>query len=275
VAGSSAVQPIDGWPSANPDALSDRATAYALSKGVVVKLSPESAATPVAKVRPTVTLPAVSLDLTRLAGVSDDGSSLFSGRLADGGLTQVFQGTNLSRPSWDSAGNLWVADRGRGVVVVRAGRAAHVPIGDAGDGFDPRGVTALAVSRDGTRLAMLVRRGSEVEPWVARIERNGDTVTVASPRRVSSQVAEAVDLAWLDADTIDVLGSTGQTGLQVLELAVGSSRVRTSLTPDPRVTTIAAAPDRPVLLGDPTRTWRATAPSWTLVPDIDDAVYPG
>lgn len=276
VAGSAAIQPIDGWPSANPDALSDRATAYALSKGVVVKLSADSAATPVAKVRPTIGLPAVSLDLTRVAGVSEDGASLYSGRLADGALTDVYEGSDLSRPSWDSAGNLWVADRGRGVIMVRGTRMSRMPIGDVPSGFDPRGVTALAVSRDGTRLAMLVRRGSQVEPWVARIERTSGNVTVAAPRRVTSQVVEAVGIAWLDADTIAVLGSTGQTSLDVLELGVGSSRaIRTIVTPDSHATTIAAAPDRPLLLGDGTSTWRATAPSWTLVADIDDAVYPG
>lgn len=276
VSGTGAVQPIDAWPSADPDALSDRATAYALSKGSVVKLSAESQATPVAKVRPDIQLPGVSVDLTRLAGISEDGTTLLTGKLADGQLTQVFVGSDLSRPSWDSAGNVWVADRGRGVVVVRGTRATRLPISQASDGFDPRGVTAVAVSRDGTRLAMLVRRGSEVEPWVARIERNGDNVAVAAPRRVTSQVVEAVDLAWQDADTLAVLGSTGQTALDVLELGVGSSQMRVAKAPDSQVVTIAAAPDRPVLLGDGTsKTWRATAPSWVLVGDTSDAVYPG
>ena len=276
VGGSAAVQPIDSWPSVNPDALSARATAYALSKGVVVKLSADSASTPVAKVRPAIALPAVSLDLTRLAGVGDNGSTLFSGRLDDGALSPVFEGSDLSRPSWDSAGNLWVADRGRGVVLLRGTKATRVAIGDVQPGFDPAGVTALAVSRDGTRLAMLVRRGSDIEPWVARIERSGDQIKVAAPRRVTAEVVEAVDLAWLDADTIAVLGSSaGQSQLDVIELGVGSSRMRTTLAPDKRATTVAAAPDRPELLGDGTSTWRATVPSWTLVPGVTDAVYPG
>jgi hypothetical protein len=169
-----------------------------------------------------------------------------------------------------------VADRGRGVVLLRGTKATRVAIGDVQPGFDPAGVTALAVSRDGTRLAMLVRRGSDIEPWVARIERSGDQIKVAAPRRVTAEVVEAVDLAWLDADTIAVLGSSaGQSQLDVIELGVGSSRMRTTLAPDKRATTVAAAPDRPELLGDGTSTWRATVPSWTLVPGVTDAVYPG
>jgi hypothetical protein len=274
VAGSGAVQPIDSWPSADPNALSDRATAYALAKGSIVKLSPEGAATPVAKVRPAIELPAVSLDLSRLAGVSEDGTTLYSGKLADGQLAPVLSGSDLSRPSWDSAGNLWVADRGSGVVVVRGTRATRIQITDVGKGFDPRGVTAVSVSRDGTRLAMLVRRGSVVEPWIARIERSSG-IAVAAPQRVTTQVVEAVDLAWLDADTLAVLGSTGESPLDLLEVRLGSSRMRTTVTPGSAVVTVAAAPDRPVLLGDTDATWRATAPSWTVVPNVTDAVYPG
>ena len=275
VAGSAAVQPIDAWPSVNPDALSARATAYALAKGAVVKLSAEGAATPVAKVRPTISQPGVSLDLTKLAALSSGGSQLYVGKLGDGTLTLAYTGSDLSRPSWDSSGDVWISDRGVGLVVVTGTRARRIPVGDVGPGFDPHGITAVAVSRDGTRLAMLVRRGSVVEPWVARIERSGDALKVASPRRVTGAVIEAVDVAWLDADTLSVLGSSGQNALEVLELGVGSARTRRSAAPDSRATTIAAAPDRPVLLGDGTSTWRATAPSWTLVAGVTDAVYPG
>jgi hypothetical protein len=274
VAGSGAVQPIDSWPSADPNALSDRASAYALAKGTIVKLSPDGASTPVTKVRPAIQLPAVSLDLSRLAGIAEDGATLYSGKLADGQLAPVFTGSDLSRPSWDSAGNVWVADRGRGVVVVRGTRATRIQISDAGKGFDPLGITALSVSRDGTRLAMLVRRGSVVEPWVARIERSSG-IAVAAPRRVTTQVVEAVDLAWLDADTLAVLGSTGETPLDLIEVRLGSARLGTTVTPGSGLVTVAAAPDRPVLLGDGTSTWRATSPSWTVVPNATDAVYPG
>jgi len=226
-------------------------------------------------VRPTISQPGVSLDLTKLAALSSGGSQLYVGKLDDGTLTLAYTGSDLSRPSWDSSGDVWISDRGVGLVVVTGTRARRIPVGDVGPGFDPHGITAVAVSRDGTRLAMLVRRGSVVEPWVARIERSGDALKVASPRRVTGAVIEAVDLAWLDADTLSVLGSSGQNALEVLELGVGSARTRRSAAPDSRATTIAAAPDRPVLLGDGTSTWRATAPSWTLVAGVTDAVYPG
>ena len=96
-----------------------------------------------------------------------------------------------------------------------------------------------------------------------------------SPRRVTTQVVEAVDLAWLDADTLAVLGSTGETPRDLLEVRLGSSRMRTTVTPGSDVVTVAAAPDRPVLLGNEATTWRSTAPSWTVVPNASDAVYPG
>lgn len=278
VGGSASVQPIDGWPGADPTVLSARASGYGMSRGSVVKVSIDGVLTPVAKIRPTLVLPAVSLDSTQVAGLSAGRRTLLVGKLADGPLSPVYSGDDLSRPSFDSAGNVWFVDRGTGLLVDQAGRVVSVPVGDLGEqgaGFDARSITALAVSRDGTRIALLVRRGTLVEPWVARIERNGSTVKVAAPRRVASGVLEALDLAWADADTVAVLGATAQTSLEVLELGVGTPRVRTTAAPDSRATTLAAAPDRPLLLGDGTTTWRGTSPSWTLVPGVTDAVYPG
>ena len=275
VPGASPVQPIDSWSVPNPDGLSATAVGYGLSKGALVRFAADSQLLPVTRPRPTIDLPAVSLDSARLAGLSADHRRLSVGKLTDTALTSVYSGTDLSRPSWDSAGNVWVADRGAGIIMVHDRQAVVMPVADLTHGFDVRSVTAVAMSRDGTRLAMLARRGSVVEPWVARVERAGGSVKLSSPQRVAPGVVDSLDLAWLDAGTLAVLGTESQTSLEVLELGVGSSRIRRTAAPDSRVTMLAAAPGRPLLVANDTSTWRFVSPSWSVQDGVTDPVYPG
>jgi hypothetical protein len=143
----------------------------------------------------------------------------------------------------------------------------------------PQGITnanliEAAVSRDGTRMALLVGRGTRVEPLVARVERIGDTVRVASPRRIEGTLTEAVDLAWADADTLAVLGTSGASSLEVLLLDVGSSRLRRIGAPEGSVA-LAAAPSRPLLVGAGDSVFRNTGSTWSTVTEALSPVYPG
>jgi hypothetical protein len=113
-----------------------------------------------------------------------------------------------------------------------------------------------------------------VEPLVARIERVGDQVRVASPRRVESTLTEAVDLAWADADTLAVLGTSGASSLEVLLLDVGSSRLRRVGAPE-EAATLAAAPSRPVLIGAAGVIYRSSGSTWTKITEGQYPVYPG
>lgn len=276
VPGVATTQPIDSWSILDPDALPDSARAWARTDKGISRLTNDLAPEPALVLKPQVDSPAISLDSTQVAGVSSDRSTLYVGRLQNGSsLSRSYAGTDLSRPSWDRTGAVWVADRGRGLVVVRGGSAAPLAVGGAPDGFSDAGIIAVSVSRDGTRAGLLVRRGSLVEPWVARIERNGASLAVSAPRRVESQVSEALDLAWVDADTLAVLGASRATSLEVLDIGVGSSRVRHQVAPDSTVTTLGAGPARPDLLGDRTSTWRAVGASWERIEGLSQAVYPG
>jgi Lipoprotein LpqB beta-propeller domain/Sporulation and spore germination len=275
VPGVAAVQPIDSWSLVAPDVLSDTARAYAVAKKSLVQIGLDGALTGAARTRPAIILPGISLDSTRVAGLSVDHRTLYVGKLVDGVLTKRYVGTDLARPTWDPAGLVWTVDRGTGLVLVRPTSAAPIAVTNPPPGFSARDITAVSMSRDGTRLAMLVRRGTLVEPWVARVERSGATVTVAAPRRVANTVTEALDLSWLDAETLAVLGTSGQTSLEVLEFAVGSSRVRHTAAPDSTATTLAAAPGRVLLVGEAGAVWRSTGPSWARIPDVTDPAYPG
>lgn len=275
VSGVASPQPINSWSLLDPDLLPPSATAYAVAaKGVVALGGKEP--TPVG-VTPRLRTPGVSLDSTQIAGTSADGRTLYVGRLVDGAEAEKrYVGNDLSRPSWDRTGAVWVADRGTGLVQVRGDKETVVPVVGAPTGFRDREISAVAVSRDGTRMALLVHRGALVEPWLARIERRGDAVTVSSPLRIDNQITASLDLAWADATTLVVL-ATGSAAPELLEITVGSSLVRRQAAPDAAATTVAAAPGagRADLVADRTSTWRQTGTGWARIEGVTDPVYPG
>ncbi len=275
VPGVGPVQPVGSWPLLDPRGLPDQATGYAVDKRGLVQIAANGVLTPVPKTRPGLTLPAVSLDSTKVAGISADGRSLLEAPLEDTvAAVRRYTGTELSRPSWDRSGAVWVVDRGVGLVMVSDGKATRMPVAELPADLTDRSLLSAAVARDGTRIALLVRRGTRVEPMVARIERFGDTVRVAAPRRTESIITDAIDLAWADADTLAVLGTSGASSLEVLQLDVGSPHLRRLGAPEGSVT-LTAAHGRPLLVGAGKSLFRNSGSSWTRVGDAQYPVYPG
>ena len=274
VPGVPTVQPISSWPLADPDALSSLALGHAVDKRGVLTIGKDNEIS-VVKIKPDLVLPGVSLDSSRVAGLSPDRRSVFESRLADGATAvRRYTGRALSRPTWDQTGAYWVVDRGVGLVMVKDGKASVMPVAEMPTGMTDGDLISAAVSRDGTRMALLVGRGTRVEPLVARIERVGDKIRVASPRRVESTLTEAVDIAWADADTLAVLGTSGASSLEVLLLDVGSSRLRRVVAPEESVT-LAAAPGHPLLVGAGPTLFRSTGTTWSRVTEALYPVYPG
>jgi hypothetical protein len=275
VPGVPTVQPISSWSLVDPDALSTLALGHAVDKRGILTIGGDSVSV-AAKVKPDLVLPGVSLDSARVAGLSADRRSLYEARLVDGAVAvRRYTGTALSRPSWDRTGVIWVVDRGVGLVMVKDGKATTVPLAEAQAGTDANLVSA-SVSRDGTRIALLVARGTRVEPLLARVERSGDSVRVASPRRIESVLSEALDIAWADAGTLAVLGTSGASSLEVLLLDVGTSRMRRIPAREGSVTIAAApGPGRPLLVGAGTSIYRNASSSWSPLTDGLYPVYPG
>ncbi len=275
VAGAIAPQPVEAWARFDPNALSDSALAYADSRKGLIAIGLEGALSAVGRSKPGLLQHAISLDSTRLAGLSGDRKSVWTADLIPGAIaTRRYTGLSLSRPSWDRSGGLWVVDRGRGLVLITDTTKVLVPVTGLPEGVADKDIVAVAVARDGTRMALLLRRGTLVEPMIARVERSADDVKVAAPRRIDSIVTEAVDLAWLDAGTLVVLGTSGASALEVLQFDTGTSRVRRSGSIEGSVT-IAAAPGRAVLIGTVKNLYRSSGSSWSILAAGSNPVYPG
>ncbi|MET7901220.1 LpqB family beta-propeller domain-containing protein [Streptomyces sp. NPDC005355] len=156
---------------------------------------------------------AVSRDERDAAGVTADGSALYVSELASGaerGKPRLrSQGGSaehgLTAPSWDGLGGLWVADRDPQrprLLRLRGGTSpadeVRLPKLDGGR------ITALRVSADGARIAMLVKRAGHTTLRLGRIERQG---TAASPK-LSVRKLHAIAPKLQDVDTVSWTGDS-------------------------------------------------------------------
>lgn len=218
--GVAAEQPRDSWPSFDPNGLTDTPSVYVVREGQVGRIIEERfdpVAGPAGSGEVPVRSPAVSLDESRLAAVSTDGTVLSAGRLAtDAPFEPVAGGADLGPPSWDPLGNLWLVDRSTGAVSVipdGSANASPVEVGELpGGGL----VTQLALARDGTRVALVTGRGRGARLLVASVvgvdqlgaeEPGSAGVSIESAREVLPDLRGVRDVAWADAGTLAALGS--------------------------------------------------------------------
>lgn len=126
--------------------------------------------------------------------------------------TVLDTGADLARPTWDYAGRLWLLDRrpdGAVVHVVDHGPAREVRV----PGVTGEAVRRLIISRDGTRLVAVVRRGGADRLVISRVV-VGDAGRVEQVvlSTVTSEVGggpDITDVAWSSPSTIAVLTPAG------------------------------------------------------------------
>ncbi len=277
VSGVGTVQGMTDWLTYDPDSVPESFVAYALGDDRLLRVGADGVLDRVLDLVPGSALPAVSLDQSFAAAVSSSRRKVTVYPLLAGAAGTVrYTGTELARPTWDRTGALWLVDRGLGLVLLgdADAEAVAVPVSGLPEGVADSDIVAASVSRDGTRIALLVQRGSRTEPMVARIERSGDRVRVSAPRRVDSQLTESFDLAWADSGTLVVLGTSGRTSLEVQQFTVGTTRVRRLSAPEGAIS-VAAGPTRALLVGTGDSLYTSVGASWNRIGTALDPVYPG
>jgi hypothetical protein len=145
-------------------------------------------------------------DVAAVAGPADAGASLWIG--PNGGqAVQATDGRTLSRPSWALDGAVWVVVDGNSVVrVIReeaSGQPALIPVDSAAvTSRYPGSISELQVSRDGTRVAMVI----EGQVVLAGVEQTpGGEFALTYPRRIGFGLGKSVvSLSWRTGDDMVV-----------------------------------------------------------------------
>ena len=250
VASVSQDQDRDSWLTYDPDGLSGSPSVYAVRDGVVGRLiegSFQPVVGPAGSGDLALRSPAVSLDVTELAAVSADGTLLRAGRTVDDDpFAPVLSGGDLSQPSWDPLGNLWVVDRASGQLLLLPGGVGPAVAVDV-DRLPGGPPAQVAVSRDGSRVALVSARGrlsvgavtgiEDLEPDATGTPR----ITVGGLREILPSVRGVRDVAWSDATTLTVLGSLGGAPVAPFTTSIDGYDVVTIETEED-LATVAAAP---------------------------------
>ncbi len=192
---------------------------------------------------------AVSVDESRIAEVGGDGGTVF-GWTSREGVSRLYRGRNVLRPSYDMFGGLWLVDRtsaGARVLHRSGGQISPVTM----PGVSGRDVRAFVVSRDGTRLAAVVATSAGNRVVSANLLRTdaGDLIRPTPARRISSlpdDLGRVVDLTWRSPNDLAVLGRSqdvSQVAFVPLDGSPGDpDQVQADLWRG-RATSVAGSPD--------------------------------
>jgi hypothetical protein len=229
------------WQSRSPDALATgpsgarRPPHYLLRDETIVRVSEVSRTlipVPVEDAEEVDGL-AVSLDERRAAAIGPSGEQVWVFPLDRTSSTREVPGVQVTDASFAPDGQLWFVDAGRVRRLSLTGQVVDVEVRAEGLGA----ITALQVSRDGARVALV--SGERV--YIGAVEADSPEAAVVSVRRVESAISEVRAVAWRDATTLDALGAIGSGGQQALRISLASGLV-TPLGAPAEPEELAAAP---------------------------------
>jgi hypothetical protein len=284
-------QPRSAWASFDPDILGSTVALYVVRDGRVGKLSGKTF-TPVRGAAGTVRTnadralrkPAISLDGTRIAVTNAKSTELSVGGLVtDAALEPVplEPGEIVSAPSWDSSGDLWFIDRSTNRLQIYGTDNAHVSTVQMPKiSIGP--LQIVRVSREGTRIAFAAGAGTASHFFLGSIVRgpNSSVQAISGVHEVLPDVQGVRDIAWIDADTLVIVGHrpnqptialrTDTDGLEVDD-AIDPLRGIAAMTgapADSKLPLVASTDAGQLQQWDPSLGWQPLGPG-------RDPVYPG
>jgi len=263
VAGSGARVPVDEFSGYDPAVLGASRQLFGLGRQGLVSVSADALSRVPGVLGtgwPGARSAAVDLTASQAALVGSPGTEVAVGPLSAVEPTSSLwyrDGTDVLRPAWDVHGVLWIVDNtGDGAVVAtataRGSRPVDVP------GISGREVLGFAVSRDGTRLAAIVRDGEQSRLVISLVDRDAD-----APAQVSLSAADSIatpgltfsstgDVAWMSPISLAVLANDEGGDLQPLEIRIDGSDLSTFdgfLPVRPTSLAASAAADVPLMVG--------------------------
>lgn len=276
VAGTQNPQPVESWPAYDPNAMPGGDAALAVLDGRVIdiELTPSLPVPGAAGLGiPPLDGLAVSLSAERVAALDAD-ARLWLGTLLPGSaLVAASVEAGQSRPSFGRGDEAWVVGPDGSLQRVDPdGNAIVVPV----DGLNPKAsLESIAISRDGTRAALTIRRGPRTFVMLSIITVREGALRIESPVRVDNRLTTVSDVAWASDDRLVILGAEGAGAPGVFEIDISRWQVRALGAPQGAVR-VAAAPGSPILVATQDQLiWTYTSGPWRLGPRGSSPAYPG
>ncbi|UNX55815.1 LpqB family beta-propeller domain-containing protein [Georgenia sp. TF02-10] len=177
------------------------------------------------------------------------------------------QGQALVPPSVDRRDWVWTGPtRATGTLL-----AVHVG-GEAADvdasWLNGATVRALRVSREGARAVVVWEQAGAVQVDVAVVvrSRDGTPTALVEPVRLGERLTDATDVAWVDEQTVAVLGTSGNDTSPAVHLLPVGGPTRRLPSVDGATSLTAGRGDRSVVLGTESgRLYERNGASWRPV----------
>ncbi|MBS1674191.1 MAG: hypothetical protein JSS74_09530 [Actinobacteria bacterium] len=180
--------------------------------------------------------------------------------ISDGKTDEIDGRPDLITPTLDPFGYIWTVPRGTpGSMIAWSTAVTPQPIAGPSDAVQ---ISAMAVSRDGARLAVAVTAGGQTRIEVFAVLRTdrGAPTGLGPADVIATPPGNALDIAWLDDTTVGVLAADG-TNLVLRQQPVGGP-TQIADAPDAASTIAPATPSSNIrLLGDGVLYIRS-GPSW-------------
>jgi hypothetical protein len=215
-----------------------------------------------------------------IAGVDEARTKLY---IAQGAVPakQITQGARLWwSPSWDHSGRLWVVDKhgGRGRIVVIDSRQQVHPVEAPELVGGSLSVEALAVSEDGTRLALITTdTEGHRDAKIAAITTVGGATELHELRSLAPGLSKIRDIAWRGPAELVILGTELNGQLQPYLVSVDGSQLAAQGTVE-NPQSVTAAQNKPILVGTGSRElWEQSGGgTWERIDqNISEPRYPG
>jgi hypothetical protein len=268
-------QAIDAWPQYEPNVAPQSKGALYSHAGVVGSIGRGA---PVALARHHVAAPIISADGSKVAALQRlrTGNSLVVGSTI-GHAEPRLVGADISAPTFDPAGDVYVVQNtagGSSVLVVPV-TGATKPVTLA-PGLAGRRISDLAISRDGSRVALVVGRVGHRSLVVAPTASYREAPRIGSPSLVVPAGRDARGVAWAGALRILTTARRGD-GRVVITTTVDGYRTRSlsALGLPGRPWQVAAAPGQPTLATAAGGVWSLSNGRWRRVSTGRDPSYAG
>ena len=245
------VQQLGDWQTYNPDGLPLATHGYFIRAGAVWGTDGKALTGRVGQGYYAARSVAVCRDLSRIAVVgrlASGAAALYVGSTHTGRLASRLTADTLTAPTWSPAlDEVWTVQDGHSLVAVPwSGEPSRV----SAPGLDRLGpVSALRLSRDGTRVAVVAGAAGMRRLYVGIVTRSPGSDAVESFQRVQPTLPDVLDAVWSAADQMVVLARGGSTGNALWTVPVDGS-TREEMNQDGLLESpseVAAAPNLPML----------------------------
>ncbi|WP_329457587.1 LpqB family beta-propeller domain-containing protein [Streptomyces sp. NBC_01497] len=237
---------------------------------------------------------AIARDEKRAAGVGPDSRSLYVASIVDeaelGSPLVTSEGKKasdrLSAPSWDSRGDVWVADRDPDHArLLQFKNGTSTSEQAQVEGLDGRRIEAVRVSSDGVRIALLLTKGNRTSLEIGRVEQSGSAphqkLAVVDLKSLTPQMETVTAVSWAGPSRLVIVGKEAGGVQQVRFIQADGSTSDASVLPGlNQVTAITAGDtDSKALVadsGDAGVVQLPTGGNWqAIVEHGSSPVYPG